>query len=171
MQVHKVFATSAQEEQMCTKEPWLPPSLQPLSQSWQLQAVLDWLSFILVCLWLAVALKKISLNSCFLIAQLSHHLSALGHLGGQKISFCVFYFRGSCIWPESWGLVCGASHPRHDVVGGNVGAGVFSPTEAALSETRFLRSKFHYIRGAAGWRRSQETAGIWYWDTIDACWM
>lgn len=56
------------------------------------------------------------------------------------------YVCGSCFWPESEGLVCGGSRPRHDVVGGNVGVGVFSPTEAALSEMRFLCSKFHYIR-------------------------
>lgn len=50
---------------------------------------------------------------------------------------------GSCIWPQSRG-------PRHDAGGGNVGVGVFSVTEAALSETRFLCSKFHYIRVQEG---------------------
>lgn len=39
---------------------------------------------------------------------------------------------------------------------GNVGVGAFSVTDAALSETRFLCSKFHYIRvqqGGGGVRR------------------
>lgn len=63
----------------------------------------------------------------------------------------MFYFCGflCCIWPESSGLVCEGNHPRHDVVGGNVGVGVFSPTEAALSQTIPVL-QFHYIRVQQG---------------------
>lgn len=46
-----------------------------------------------------------------------------------------------------------------------MGVGVFSLTEAALSEMRFLCSKFHYIRVQQGGGGVRGQLALWYWDT------
>lgn len=50
------------------------------------------------------------------------------------------------------------------------GLGLFSPTEAALSETRFLCSKFHYIRVQRG-GGARRQLGYATGKTMDACLM
>lgn len=72
-----------------------------------------------------------------------------------SLFFCVCVC-GSCIWPESWGLVCVSTRPDMMLLVDTWGLGAFSMAEAALSEMRFLCSKFHYIRvhqGGGGVRR------------------
>lgn len=154
MQAQKVFATAAQEEQMWFLD-WGSGSYHRAGSFRQL-----WLSFypdlIGSVFWNEISpwlYDGTAITSTFTV----------GAPWWAKIS--LFYFCGSCILPESSGLVCGGSHPRHDV-GGNVGVGVFSPTEAALSQTIPVQ-QISLHKGAAGWRGVERRLG--YWDTIEAC--
>lgn len=64
----------------------------------------------------------------------------------SKLAFVSFISVAAAFGLNPRGLSVEAVAPDMMIVGVSVGVGGFSPTEAALSEMRFLCSKFHYIR-------------------------